>query len=80
MGIAATAFVVVYGFAKWVTNKAFDQIERAQQQIQKSNDAMIEFMRTTFQQNTEAINDMCNTLKEHTRTKDEALELLKSRR
>lgn len=77
VGIAATAFVIVYGFAKWITEKAFIQIEKAQAQIQKNNDAMIDFMRTTFQQNTDAINEMCLMLKEHIKTKEEAIELLK---
>ena len=80
MGIAGAAFVVVYGFAKWITGKAFEQIEKAQLQIQESNKAIIEFMQTTFQQNTQAMNEMCNTLKDHIKTKDEALELLKHRK
>ena len=80
VGIAATAFVVVYGFAKWIAGKAFDQIEKAQMQIQKNNDEMIKFMETTFLKNTEAINEMCGLLREHIKVKDEALEMLKYKR
>lgn len=77
IGIAAAVIILMFQFMKWLSEKSFQQIEKAQQQINENNEKMFKFMECTFKENTKAINEMVGTLKDHIRKKDEAISLLK---
>uniref|UniRef100_A0A6M3L3Y0 Holin n=1 Tax=viral metagenome TaxID=1070528 RepID=A0A6M3L3Y0_9ZZZZ len=79
IGIAAAVVILMFQFMKWISEKSFQQIEKAQQQINENNEKMFKFMECTFKENTKAINEMVGTLKDHIRMKDEAISLLKER-
>lgn len=78
-GIAVGALIVTFMFNKWIAEKSFLQIEQAQKQLIDNNEKMFKFMDCTFKENTKAIGEMVLILKEHIRTKDEAIELLRKR-
>lgn len=77
IGIAAAVVILMFQFMKWLSEKSFQQVEKAQQQINENNEKMFKFMECTFKENTKAINEMVGTLKDHIRMKDEAISLLK---
>uniref|UniRef100_A0A6M3X4V3 Holin n=1 Tax=viral metagenome TaxID=1070528 RepID=A0A6M3X4V3_9ZZZZ len=79
VGVAVGALVMVFAFNKWIAEKSFTQIERAQKQLIDNNEKMFTFMDSTFKENTKAISEMISTLKDHMRMKDEALDMLKRR-
>jgi len=79
VGVAVGALVLVFVFNKWIAEKSFQQIERAQKQLIDNNEKMFTFMDCTFKENTKAISEMVSTLKDHIRMKDEALDMLKRR-
>lgn len=78
-GIAVGALIVTFMFNKWIAEKSFLQIEQAQKQLIDNNEKMFKFMDCTFKENTRAISEMVLILKEHIRTKDEAIQLLRKR-
>lgn len=78
-GIAVGALIITFMFNKWIAEKSFLQVEQAQKQLIDSNEKMFQFMDSTFRENTKALGEMVSTLKEHIRTKDEAIELLRKR-
>jgi len=78
-GVAVGALIMMLVFSKWIAEKSFLQIEKAQQQLIDNNEKMFKFMDCTFKENTKAINEMVSILKDHIRMKDEAIELLKGR-
>lgn len=80
LGVGVGSLLIMFQFAKWIAEKAFQQIERSHKHIEENNQKIFEFMEKTFQQNTKAISEMVMILKEHVRQKDEAIEMLKSRR
>lgn len=79
VGIAAATLYLMFHFMKWLAEKSFQQIEKAQQQLVENNEKMFRFMDCTFKENTKAINEMVSILKDHIRIKDEAIEMLKER-
>lgn len=79
VGIAVGALILMLVFNKWIAEKSFMQIEQAQKQLIDNNEKMFKFMDNTFKENTKAISEMVLILKEHIKTKDEAIELLKGR-
>lgn len=79
VGIAAATLILMFQFMKWITEKSFNQIEAVQKQLNENNEKMFKFMDCTFKENTKAITEMVTTLKDHIRTKDEAISLLKER-
>lgn len=66
--IAALAFM--YVFAKYVTGLAFEQIK-------VNNERIFKFMDDTYKENAKAMNDLVVTLKDHTRSKEAAIDELK---
>ena len=78
-GVAVGALIMMLVFSKWIAEKSFLQIEKAQQQLIDNNEKMFKFMDCTFKENTKAINEMVSILKDHIRVKDEALDMLKGR-
>lgn len=78
-GVAVGALILMFIFNKWIAEKSFQQIEKAQAQIVDNNEKMFKFIDSTFKENTKAINEMVAILREHIRSKDEAIELLKGR-
>lgn len=78
-GIAVGALILMFVFNKWIAEKSFQQIDKAQQQLTENNEKMFKFIDGTFKENTRAINEMVLILKDHIRSKDEAIELLKGR-
>ena len=78
-GVAVGALIMMLVFSKWIAEKSFLQIEKAQQQLIDNNEKMFTFMDCTFKENTKAINEMVSILKDHIRVKDEALDMLKGR-
>ncbi|MFH0904244.1 MAG: hypothetical protein V1854_03540 [Methanobacteriota archaeon] len=79
VGIAAATLILMFQFMKWISDKAFQQIEKAQQQLAENNEKVFKFMECTFKENTKAMSEMVGTLKDHIRLKDEALGMLKER-
>lgn len=79
VGIAAATLILMFQFMKWMADKSFQQIEKAQQQLKENNECMFKFMEDTYKENTRAINEMVTILRDHIRIKDEALDLLKRR-
>lgn len=78
-GIAVGALILMFMFNKWIAEKSFLQIDKAQLQLSQNNEKMFTFMDCTFKENTKAISEMVSTLKDHIRMKDEALDMLKRR-
>lgn len=79
VGIAAVVVILMFQFMKWISDKAFQQIEKAQQQLVENNEKMFKFMDCTFKENTKAMSDMVGTLRDHIRLKDEALGMLREK-
>ncbi len=79
LGITVATLILMFQFMKWVAGKSFDQIERVQKQLDDNNEKMFKFMECTFKENTKAITEMVDILKDHVRIKDEALQMLKDR-
>jgi len=79
VGIAAATLILMFQFMKWMADKSFQQIEKAQQQLKENNECMFKFMEDTYKENTRAINEMVTILRDHIRVKDEAIDLLKRR-
>ena len=79
IGIAAAVVILMFQFMKWISEKSFQQIEKAQHQLAENNEKMFKFMDCTFKENTKAMSEMVGTLKDHIRLKDEALGMLKER-
>ncbi len=67
VGIAAATLILMFGFMKWMTEKSFQQIEKAHQQLIENNEKMFRFMDCTYKENTKAISEMVQILKDHVR-------------
>jgi len=78
-GIAVGALILMFMFNKWIAEKSFQQIDKAQLQLSQNNEKMFTFIDNAFKENTKAINEMVSILKDHIRMKDEAIEMLKGR-
>lgn len=69
-GIGILAFIVIYQFSKWMTNKAFEEVKRSHDLVIETNKKMTDFIKTSYVDNTKAINEMADVLKDHIKVKD----------
>ncbi len=77
LGVSVVTVILMFQFMKWVAGKSFDQIEKVQKQLEDNNEKIFKFMECTFKENTRAITEMVDILKDHIRLKDEAIQMLK---
>jgi len=84
LGIGAVAIVIIYSFGRYVTEKAFGQVNNALEQVKEANlrgeelhCQFINFVQTAYNENTKAMNNLYSMLNEHTKLKESTIDMLK---
>lgn len=79
LGIGAISMVIFYAFARSYREDFFKQLQEANKRGEESQKRFMDFLETTFKDNTKTIQELVQAFKDHTRIKDAALLLLEQR-
>jgi hypothetical protein len=77
LGIGIVAIVIIYNFSKWVSERAFKEVENANKCMMDTQTKFVTFMETTYKENTKAISELANSSKDLIRIRDDIAAITK---
>lgn len=84
LGFGMLALLIIYVLGKKVTDSAFKQIQDANKQIEEANkrgeeshNKFIQFIETTYKENTATLERFCNVFEAHLKAKEVTIQMLK---
>ena len=69
--ISIVAIMVMYFFAKWISDKAFKQVEDANKMVTDSHEKFVDFIESAYTKNVNVTEDLVTTLKDYIKSREE---------
>ena len=69
--IGVVAIMVMYFFAKWMSDKAFKQVEDANKMVTDSHKKFVDFIESAYTKNVNVTEDLVATLKDYIKSRED---------
>jgi hypothetical protein len=71
MIVAIFAIILMYLFARWASEKAFDQVEEANKKVLDSHEKFVDFVESAYTKNICVTEGLISTFKDYLEKRDE---------